>query len=92
MVSSICAFFIPLTTIIGFVPFLGSFLSNTIGLAVFLAAVIVCIPLFLLTLSISWLFFHPKVGLILLGIGLVITGIVLAVIFTNEGNNYSNDA
>ena len=92
MVMSLCAFFIPITTLIGFVPFLGNYLSNIIGLEICLAAVIVCLPLFLLTLSISWLVFHPKVGLILIGIGLLITGIVLAVIFTNEGNNNSNDA
>ena len=48
--------------------------------------------IFLLALSISWLVFHPKVGLILLGIALVITGIVLAVIFKNKGNDNSNDA
>jgi|LakMenEpi03Aug12_release.lakeMendotaPanAssembly.Ray.scaffolds.fasta_scaffold1179005_1 hypothetical protein len=92
MVVSICAFFSPITALIGYVPFLGGFLSSAIGLAIFLAAAIVCLPLFLLALSISWLVFHPKVGLILLGIALVITGIVLAVIFTNKGNDNSNDA
>jgi uncharacterized membrane protein HdeD (DUF308 family) len=91
MVFSICAFFSPITTLIGYVPFLGGFLSSFVGLAIFLAALIVCLPLFLLAVAISWLFFHPKVGLILLGVALLITGAVLAIIFINKGKN-QNDA
>jgi len=85
MVFSICAFFSPITTLLGYVPLLGGILSGAVGLAIFLAALIVCIPLFLLAVAICWLVVHPKVGLILLGIALVATGIVLAIIFTNKG-------
>lgn len=90
MVLSICSFFSPITILIGYVPFLGGFLSNVIGLAIFIAALIVCIPLFLLAVALCWLIFHPKVGLILLGIALVITGIVLAIVFTNKAKTSDN--
>jgi hypothetical protein len=86
MVISICCFFSPITTLIGYVPFLGGFLSGVVGFAIFLAALIVCIPLFLLAVAISWTVFHPKVGLIILGVALLITGIVLAIVFKNKGN------
>lgn len=85
MVLSICAFFSPITSILGYVPFLGGFLSSVVGIAIFIAALIVCLPLFILAMSISWLRFHPKVGLLLLGIGLVIGGIVIAIVIKNKG-------
>ncbi len=88
MVLSICCFFSPITTLIGYVPFLGGILSNALGFAIFLAACIVCIPLFILVVSVSWLIFHPKIGLIILGIGILIAGIVLTIIFINKGKNY----
>ena len=84
MVFSICAFFSPITTLLGYVPLLGGFLSGVVGLAIFIAALIVCIPLFLLAVAISWLVFHPKVGLILLGVALLITGLVFLIIQLNK--------
>lgn len=87
MVISICAFFSPITTLLGYVPLLGGVLSNVVGLAIFIAALIVCIPLFLLAVAACWLVFHPKVGLIILGVALLITGIILAIIFVNKGKN-----
>jgi predicted phage tail protein len=86
MVLSICAFFSPITTLLGYVPLLGGVLSSAVGFAIFLAALIVCIPLFILAVGISWLVFHPKVGLLLLGVGLLIGGIVLMLVFKNKGN------
>lgn len=87
MVASICAFFSPITTILGYVPLLGGLLSNIVGLAIFLAALIVCIPLFLLAVGICWLIVHPKVGAAILGVALLATGIVLAIIFINRGKS-----
>lgn len=91
MVFAICSFFSPITILIGYVPFLGGFLSNVIGLAIFIAALLVCIPLFLLAVAICWIIFHPKIGLIILAVALVITGIVLAIVFTNKGKANSGD-
>lgn len=92
MVISICCFFSPITTLVGYVPFLGGFLSSAIGLAIFLAALIVCIPLFLLCVAVSWTVFHPRVGLIILGIALVVMGVVLAIILTNKGPNQGQES
>lgn len=86
MVLSICAFFSPITNIIGYVPFVGGFLSSVIGLAIFIAALVVALPLFLLAVAISWLVVHPKVGIVLLLIALAVSGAVIAVIIKNKGN------
>ena len=92
MVFSICAFFSPITHLLGYVPLLGGFLSGVVGLAIFIAALIICIPLFLLACSISWLIFHPKVGLILLGVGLLITGLVFLIIHLTKPKDTASQA
>lgn len=92
MVFSICAFFSPITNLIWFIPLVGGFISNALGLAIFVAAVVVCIPLFLLAVAVSWLFFHPKIGLLLLGIGLLIAGAVAAGIYLRRGDTTAETA
>lgn len=84
MVAGICIFFSPITTLLGYIPLIGGILKGTVGFAIFLAAVIICIPLFLIALAVSWLVFHPKVGLLILGGALVITGIILALALSNK--------
>lgn len=84
MVGGICLFFSPITQLLGYIPLIGGLLSGTVGILIFVAAIIICIPLFLLAVAVSWLIFHPKVGLIILGVALVITGIVLALCLTNK--------
>ncbi len=84
MVFSICGFFLPITSLIGHVPLIGSFLSGALGLAIFIAASLISIPLFLLAVAIAWLVFHPKTGLIILGVGLIIGGILLAIMLGNK--------
>ena len=90
MVLSICAFFSPITTILGYIPLLGGFLKGVVGLAIFLAAVIVSLPLFILAVSVSWLRFHPKIGLLIFGVGLLIAGIVIALIIVNKPKDSQN--
>ena len=72
MVLGICLFFSPITTILGYIPLVGGFVSGVASFAIFVGAVLICIPLFLITVSLAWLRFHPKVGLVILGIGLVL--------------------
>lgn len=72
MVLGICLFFSPITTILGYIPLVGGFVSGVASFAIFLGAVLVCIPLFLIAVSLAWLRFHPKVGLMVLVVGLVI--------------------
>lgn len=78
LVASICLFFSPITTLLGYIPFVGGFISTVVAWAIFLAALLVCIPIFILMTSIAWLRYHPKVGIVILGIGLaVLVGILI---------------
>jgi hypothetical protein len=89
MVLGICLFFSPITTILGYIPLVGGIISGIVGFAIFLAALLVCIPLFFLATSIAWLRYHPKIGIALVLIG----GAVLAflIIYSNSkgGTNSS---
>ena len=87
MVLSVCAFLIPITTLLGYVPLMGDFLSGALGIAIFIAAVIVAIPLFLLAVAISWMVFYPKTGISILVGALAVTAVVLFIIFTNKGGD-----
>ena len=84
MVGGICLFFSPITHLLGYIPLVGGFLKSTVGIVIFIAALIVCLPLFLLALAISWVVFHPKVGFILLGVALLVAGIVIALSLANR--------
>jgi uncharacterized membrane protein len=72
MVAGICLFFSPITTILGYIPLVGGFISGVATIAIFIGAVLLCIPLFLIALSLAWLRFNPKIGLAILGVGLII--------------------
>ena len=72
MVVGICMFFSPITTILGYIPLVGGFISGIAGFAILIGAVLVCIPLFLIALSLAWLRFHPKIGLLILSVGVVV--------------------
>ena len=84
MVASICLFFSPITIILGYIPLVGGFISGIVFFAILLAALLLCIPLFFFALSVAWLRFHPKVGFILLGIGLVVLAVILVINFTSK--------
>ena len=72
MVLGICMFFWPVTSLLGYIPLVGGFISGVAGLAIFIGAVLLCIPLFLIALSLAWLRYNPKVGVMLLSAGVVI--------------------
>jgi len=92
MVAGICIFFSPITTLLGYIPLVGGLISGIVGFAIFLAAVIISIPLYLLMISISWLFFHPKIGIILLLIAGAITTLVLVLSSKNSNQDSSKMA
>lgn len=78
MVLGIYAFFSPIVEILGYIPLVGGFLKGVAGTLIFLAALIICIPLFLVTFSLAWLVYHPKTGiLVLLLAAAIITVIVV---------------
>lgn len=76
MVIGICLFFSPITTILGYIPLVGGFVSGIASFAIFIGAVIICIPLFIMALSIAWLVYHPKVGLMILSAALIVFGYI----------------
>jgi len=77
MVAGVYLFFSPIVNILNYIPLVGGIISGIVGFAIFLAAFLVCIPLWIIAVSVAWLFYHPKVGLIILGIGLAIFGLIL---------------
>jgi hypothetical protein len=76
MVAGICLFFSPITALLGYIPLVGGFVSGIASFAIFIAAVIICIPLFTITLSLAWLLYHPKVGLMILSAALLALGYI----------------
>lgn len=86
MVFGICMFFSPITAILGAIPLIGGILKGTVGFVIFLAALIVCIPLWIIAFSAAWLWYHPKVGVIFLGIGLLILGLILFLNYSRKGD------
>lgn len=85
MVLGICLLFSPITTLLGYIPLIGGFLKSTVGIIIFIAALIICLPIFLLALAFCWLCFHPKVGIALLVIAAIVTGIVIFLTQTGGG-------
>lgn len=78
MVLGIYLFFSPIVEILGYIPIVGGFLKGTVGAVIFLGALIVSIPLYLLTFTLAWLRYHPKIGLMLLAVtGIIIIAIVV---------------
>lgn len=77
MVLGIYAFFSPIADLIGYIPLVGGFIKGTVSGFVLLGALIICIPLFLLTFSLAWLVYHPKTGILLVVLALIIIGIII---------------
>lgn len=90
MVFGIYLFFSPIVNLLGYIPLIGGIISGIVGFAIFLAAFLISIPLYILMTAIAWLAFHPKVGLILLAIGGVILALVL--ILGRKGNDGDNSS
>ncbi len=85
MVLGIYWFLSPIVILVGYIPLVGGIISGILGFAIFLAALLICIPLYLLMTSIAWLRFHPKVGIILL----LIAGGILAFFLIYSKNKSS---
>ncbi len=82
--------FSPIVNLIGFIPLVGGIISGILGFAIMLASFLIAIPLYILAISISWLAFHPKVGIILLLIGGVILALVLILGKNKDGDGGSS--
>lgn len=80
MFVGFCLLFAPLIDILGFVPLVGGFLKGSLSLVFVVGGVIICVPLWIIIFSIAWNWYHPKIGVIFLGLGLVV---LIAVIICN---------
>ena len=69
--------FYPIVHLIGYIPLIGGFLKSVVGFIIFLACLLICIPLFILTLAAAWVFYRPLVTIILAGIALIILGTII---------------
>jgi hypothetical protein len=68
-----CVLFLsPISKALGYIPFVGGFLKGTSFFLFLLAAIFLSIPIYLITFSIAWIIYHPKVGIIIFSIGSVI--------------------
>jgi len=76
MVIGICMLTLPIAIILGFIPLFGGFLKGTVGFVLIVAALLVCLPLWIIGFSLAWLWYHPKVGALFLGIGLAVLGVI----------------
>jgi hypothetical protein len=90
MVLGIYLFFSPIVNLLGFIPLIGGLISGILGFAIFLAAFLISIPIYILAIAISWVVFHPKVGLVLLLIGGVILAVVLILGRNKDGDGGSS--
>ena len=88
IVLGLVIFFSPLTNILGYVPLIGGFLKGTVTFIVFIGfigAILVCIPFYIITFSLAWIFYHPKVGLVILGIGMAAAGVLIYLSVSKSG-------
>jgi hypothetical protein len=88
MVAGLCLFFSPITTLLGYFPLIGGILKMTLSMVILVGSILICIPLYIITISLAWLFYHPKVGLAILGIGITIA-VVLIVLSKNQSSSNS---
>lgn len=86
MIVGFCLLFLPLIDLLGFVPLVGGFLKGSLGVIVVVGGLIICIPLWIITFSIAWTWYHPKIGLIFLTIGLTILTVILICNQITKGN------
>lgn len=70
MVLGIYAFFSPIVDLLGEIPIVGWWMKSTASGMIFLAAVIICVPIFLAVFSIAWVVYRPKIGVVIAGVAI----------------------
>lgn len=92
MVLGMWLFFSPISNILGYIPLIGGILKSTVGFILFLAALIICIPLYLIAFSLAWLWYHPKVGIaiFLMAVAILVTIIVWNSRISSSSNSTAN--
>jgi ABC-type multidrug transport system fused ATPase/permease subunit len=85
MVLGMWLFFSPISNILGYIPLVGGILKSTVGFILFVAALLICIPLYLIAFSLAWLWYHPKVGIAIFLVAIAI--LVTIIVLNNRGSS-----
>lgn len=88
IVVGILLFLSPISNTLGYIPFVGGFLKSGTQLVFLIAAILVAIPVFIITLSIAWLYYNPRVGIVILGIGIILLAVLLIYNYVVSKNQY----
>lgn len=79
IILGILLFLSPITSLLGYIPIVGGFLRTITTLILFVAALLITIPVYIIALSAAWLFYHPKIGVIIVCIGVgILVGLIVA--------------
>lgn len=79
MAVALLVFFSPIINLFGYLPLVGGMLKGAVGFTIFLVVLLVCIPLWIITFSLAWIRYNPKMGLIFISIGVVVLGVILLI-------------
>lgn len=79
LVLSIVILLSPISKVLGFIPLVGGILKGVSSLVFLLSAIIIAIPLYLVTFSIAWIVYNPRKGIIILVTGLAIFVVLVVV-------------
>ena len=77
LVVGFVLFLSPISTLLGYIPFVGGIIKSGSFFLFLIAALLISLPVYLITLSIAWLVYHPRIGAILLIAGVVILAALL---------------
>lgn len=78
--------FSPISQLLGYIPFVGGFLKLGSGILFLVASILLAIPIFVILMSIAWLYYNPRIGIIILSIGIII---LAALLFYNYKNSHN---
>lgn len=87
MAIALLVFFSPLINLFGYVPLVGGLLKGAVGFTIFLVVLLICIPLWIITFSLAWVWYNPKMGAIFLGIGVGILTVILLISHSQTGSS-----
>ncbi|KAM3134333.1 Transmembrane protein 43 [Paramecium bursaria] len=72
MALGVVLIFSPITYLVSWIPFLGNFLASITTIIFWIVGFAVATPVAILTISVAWLYYRPKIGIMLVALGLLI--------------------
>jgi len=62
----LCLFFSPITYIVSWIPLLGNVLGSVTAFVFGLISFTIALPITLLVISLAWVWYRPKIGIVLI--------------------------